>query len=66
MKKILCFVAGLLTVVGAINWGLVGLFDVNLVHKIFATMPQVEKIVYILVGLAGLVSGVFLVQGHKD
>ncbi len=68
MKKMLCMVAGLLTVIGAINWGLVGLFDVNLVQKLVGTMPQVEKIIYILIGIAGLVSGAFLFQdhGHKD
>jgi hypothetical protein len=65
MKKVLCIVAGLLTVIGALNWGFVGLFDVNIVNKLLGTMPQLEKIVYILVGLSGLVSGMFLVQDHS-
>lgn len=43
-----------LIVVGAINWGLVGIFDWNLVHWIFAFSDVVERIVYILVGIAGL------------
>ena len=55
MKKILCKIAGILAIIGAINWGLVGLFDVNLVHIAFKAMPQVEKIVYILIGLSGVV-----------
>ncbi|MEM4265997.1 MAG: DUF378 domain-containing protein [Candidatus Woesearchaeota archaeon] len=42
-----------LVIVGAINWGLVGLFGFDLVAKIFGA-GVVAKIVYDLVGLAGL------------
>lgn len=38
--------------VGALNWGLVGLFDFNLVNTVLGSMPMVEKLVYILVGLS--------------
>lgn len=40
--------------VGAINWGLVGLFDYNLVNAILGGWAGVERVVYVLVGLAGL------------
>ena len=51
--KTIDVVAAILVVVGAINWGLVGLFDFNLVSFLLGTsMPA--RIVYILVGLAGL------------
>lgn len=43
-----------LLVVGGLNWGLVGLLDLNLVTAIFGSMPTIEKIVYILVGLSAL------------
>lgn len=43
-----------LMVVGAINWGLVGLMDLDLVVTIFGEGTQLTKIVYILVGLSGL------------
>jgi uncharacterized membrane protein YuzA (DUF378 family) len=49
-----------LAVIGAINWGLVGAgmlasgADWNVVHMILGSMPQVEQIVYVLVGLSGL------------
>lgn len=46
-----------LTVVGAVNWGLVGLFDFNLVNAILVSVPGVEKIVYILVGVSGVYLG---------
>jgi uncharacterized membrane protein YuzA (DUF378 family) len=45
----------ILVVVGALNWGLVGLFDFNLVHAILGGVPALERIVYILVGVAGIV-----------
>lgn len=48
-----------LVIIGGVNWGLVGLGgfmakDLNVVHMIFGSMPQVEWIVYILVGLSAL------------
>ncbi|MBQ8671789.1 MAG: DUF378 domain-containing protein [Alphaproteobacteria bacterium] len=42
----------LLTIIGGLNWGLVGAFDFNLVQFIFAFAPIVASIVYILVGIA--------------
>ncbi len=42
-----------LVVVGALNWGLVGLFEWNLVEEIFGT-GTVADIVYVIVGVAGL------------
>lgn len=52
--KSVSWIATLLMVVGAINWGLVGLFDWNLVEAIFGFSPTVEMIVYLLVGLSGI------------
>lgn len=48
------WVAIVLSAIGAISWGLVGLFDFNLVSAIFGPMSTVSRIVYVLVGLAGL------------
>jgi uncharacterized protein len=42
-----------LVVVGAVNWGLVGLFDWNLVEEIFGT-GTVTDVIYVIVGVAGL------------
>ncbi|QQG41057.1 MAG: DUF378 domain-containing protein [Candidatus Levyibacteriota bacterium] len=53
--KALHIVAFTLVVVGALNWGLWGLLDFNLVTAIFGTIPGVEKLVYILVGASGVV-----------
>jgi uncharacterized membrane protein YuzA (DUF378 family) len=44
----------LLTVIGALNWGLIGLFNFNLVSFLFGIDTLLSRIVYILVGIAGL------------
>ncbi len=48
------WVAIVLAVIGAVNWGLVGLFDFNVVSAIFGPMSTLSRIIYVLVGLAGL------------
>lgn len=58
--KTLELVGWLLVVVGALNWGLVGLGMLmggagwNLVAMLFGAWPTVEAVVYVLVGAAGL------------
>jgi len=58
--KWLHMLAILLVIVGALNWGLVGLLNFNLVTMILGSWPMLEKVVYILVGL----SGVFVAATH--
>jgi uncharacterized membrane protein YuzA (DUF378 family) len=48
------WIAWVLVVVGAINWGLVGAFNFNLVAALLGDMTTAARIVYGLVGLAGL------------
>lgn len=43
-----------LVVVGAVNWGLVGLMDYNLVEGLLGSWPGVVRLVYLLVGAAGV------------
>ncbi|OGY18088.1 MAG: hypothetical protein A2784_02895 [Candidatus Chisholmbacteria bacterium RIFCSPHIGHO2_01_FULL_48_12] len=43
-----------LVVVGAINWGLVGFMDYNLVDSLLGSWPGVVRVVYLLVGAAGV------------
>ncbi|GAA0686292.1 MULTISPECIES: DUF378 domain-containing protein [Clostridium] len=49
-------IALLLVIIGAVNWGLVGFFQFNLVDTLFGTMSAVSRVIYALVGLAGLYS----------
>ena len=46
--------AVLLVVVGALNWGAVGLLGTNFVNVIVGSSPMIERLVYILVGLSGV------------
>ena len=47
-------IAGALVLVGALNWGLVGVAKFNLVMAILGGMPSLERIVYVLVGLSAV------------
>jgi len=49
-------IAWLLMFIGAINWGLIGIIDFNLVSAILGNVPIAERIVYAIVGLAALCS----------
>jgi len=54
----------LLVVIGAINWGLIGLFNFNLVMAIFGTGPVgvfFQRLIYALVGFAG-VYGIWVIR----
>lgn len=60
--KALHMAAFTLVIVGAFNWGLVALLDFNLVTTLVGSMPGVDKIVYILVG----VSAIYVIATHKS
>jgi uncharacterized membrane protein YuzA (DUF378 family) len=53
----------LLLIVGGLNWGMVGLFDFDLVAAIFGDMSVISRIVYVLVGVSALAQIVPLVMG---
>ena len=43
-----------LVIVGAVNWGLVGLFDIDIVATLFGPMSFVSRLVYAIVGISGV------------
>ena len=49
----------ILLIVGGLNWGLVGVANFNLVEKIFAHVPVLARIIFFIVGLAGVYAIVF-------
>ena len=57
--KALNGIALTLVIIGAINWLLVGLFKFNLVDAIFGSLSVLTRIIYIIVGIAGLWSIAF-------
>ena len=45
-----------LTIIGAINWGLIGILDLNVVSLLFGEKTVISNIVYTLVGIAGIIN----------
>lgn len=54
MSKTLDYIALVVVFIGALNWGLIGLFRLDLVRLIFGDMSLISRIVYVLVGICGL------------
>jgi uncharacterized protein len=63
MKKIDWIVA-LLLVIGAINWGLIGMFDFDAIGFIFGSF-LIDRVIYILIGIAGVYRGVVWAKSLK-
>lgn len=53
-NKTLDYTALALVIIGAVNWGLIGFLDFNLVAWLFGSMTWLSRIIYALVGLCGL------------
>ncbi|MBS3151468.1 DUF378 domain-containing protein [Candidatus Woesearchaeota archaeon] len=53
-KSVWDWIALVLVIIGGINWGLIGALDFNLVNLILGSVSWLERIVYVLVGLAAL------------
>lgn len=45
-----------ITIIGGINWGLIGLLDFNLVEAIFGVSSIISRIIYSLVGLTSMIN----------
>ena len=43
-----------IVIIGAVNWGLIGFFNFNLVSFLFGSMSWISRIIYAVVGLCGL------------
>lgn len=59
-------VALVITIIGAIVWGIYGLFDVNIVAKLFNNVTILEKAIYIIVGVCGLINIGLLFTNIED
>ena len=49
-------IALVFTIIGALVWGLIGLFDFNLVTSLFGDMTFLSKAIYIIVGICGIIN----------
>ncbi len=54
--KLLRNIAYALVIIGALNWGLVGFFNFDLVAKVFGEMTVLTRVIYSLVGVSGIIA----------
>lgn len=65
MKNFLKYTAYVLVLIGALNWGLVGLFGFNLVSAIFGEMTLLSRIIYTLVGASAIIAAFAMHRCHS-
>lgn len=56
------YAAYVLTIIGALNWGLVGLFGFDLVAAIFGDMTLISRTIYSVVGLSAIITALTMHQ----
>ena len=66
MSKTLDYLALIIVFIGAVNWGLIGLFRLDLVRLLLGDMTWMSRTVYTLVGIAGLYTLTFLGRIVRD
>ena len=59
-------VALVITIIGAIVWGIYGLFDVNIVAKLYNNVTILENAIYVIVGVCGLINIGLLFTNIED
>lgn len=64
-KGTIYWIALILLVVGGLNWGLVGVFQWDLVAAIFGDLTIVSRVVYTLVGLSAVYVGITALSGKE-
>ena len=64
--KIVEKIALVFTIIGAVNWGLIGIFNFNLVETIF-TSTMLQNLIYAIVGICGLINiGILFMDLHME
>ncbi|MGI6161045.1 MAG: DUF378 domain-containing protein [Christensenellales bacterium] len=56
----------ILMIIGGLNWGLIGLFDFNLVAAIFGAASVWSRIIYSIVGIASIWGISLLFRDHRS
>ena len=64
--KTLDVISLLLVVIGAVNWGLIGFFRFDLVAALFGDMSGFSRVIYALIGLAGLYAISFFAKDSRN
>ena len=56
MSKTLDYIALIVVFIGAVNWGLIGFFRFDLIASLFGQLSAISRIIYAIVGIAGIYS----------
>ena len=59
MKKVIKIILCSLIIIGALNWGLVGLFELDLVAYLLGDMSLAARIIYSIIGISALLAVLF-------
>jgi len=59
-------IALVFTIIGAVNWGFIGIFDLNIVDAIFGEASMLSRLIYTIVGITGLINIGLLFQDYRD
>ena len=54
-----------ITIIGAVNWGLIGIMDLDLVATLFGMGSMLSRMIYTLVGIAGIIN-IGILMTHLD
>jgi len=60
--KLLNAISLILTIIGGLNWGLIGFFQFNLVNSLLGEFTIITKLIYCLIGIASLYSISFFIK----
>lgn len=63
--NVLRYTAYVLTLIGALNWGLVGIFGFDLVAAIFGDMTIMSRILYSVIGISAIVTALTIHQCNR-
>jgi len=63
VMKALYWICLILVIIGALNWGLIGIFHFNLVAALFGVMSGLSRLIYTLVGVAAVI---LILMGFKS
>lgn len=64
--RTLDIIALILVIIGAVNWGLIGFFSFDLVALLFGSMSALTRVIYAIVGIAGLYAISFLGRDREE
>ena len=64
--KAIDYIVLVLVIIGAINWGLIGFFNFNLVSFLFGSMTWLSRIIYAIVGICGIYLLSFYTRTGKE